>query len=49
MRQAYVRELKPYSVTALAGEFGMEPGQALLVIGGADDPRYREISHRQVR
>lgn len=34
MRQAYVRELKPYSVTALAGEFGMEPGQALLVIGG---------------
>lgn len=34
MRQAYVRELKPYSVTALAGEFGMEPGQALLVIEG---------------
>lgn len=34
MRQAYVRELKPYSVTTLADKFGMEPGQALLVIEG---------------
>lgn len=32
MRQAYVRELKPYSVVALAGEFGMELRRTLHVI-----------------
>ena len=32
MRQAYVRELKPYSVASLTGEFGMEPGQTLHMI-----------------
>lgn len=32
MRQTYVRELKPYSVAALADEFGMEPERALHVI-----------------
>lgn len=34
MRQAYVRELKPYSVAALAGEFGMESWRAFHVIEG---------------
>ena len=32
MRQAYVRELKPYSLATLADEFGMEPGRASQVI-----------------
>ena len=32
MRQAYVRELKPYSVTRLAREFGMDTGQTLLLV-----------------
>lgn len=32
MRQAYVRELKPYSLATLADEFGMEPGRVLHVI-----------------
>lgn len=34
MRQAYVCELKPYSIATLAGEFDMEPGRALHVIEG---------------
>ena len=32
MRQAYVRELKPYSVTRLAREFGMDTGRTLLLV-----------------
>lgn len=32
MRQAYVRELKPYSVDGLADEFGMDAGRALHTI-----------------
>ncbi len=34
MRQAYVRELKPYSIAELADEFGMESGRTLHVIEG---------------
>lgn len=34
MRQAYVRELKPYSAAALAGKFGMESQRAFHVIEG---------------
>ena len=34
MRQAYVRELKPYSVAELAGEFGMESWRTFHVIEG---------------
>ncbi len=34
MRQAYVRELKPYSIAGLADEFGMEAGRTLRVIEG---------------
>ncbi len=32
MRQAYVRELKPYSVAALACEFGMDMGQTMRAV-----------------
>lgn len=32
MRQAYVRELKPYSVDGLAGEFGMDTGRTLHTV-----------------
>ncbi len=32
MRQAYVRELKPYSVAALACEFGMDTGQTMRAV-----------------
>ena len=32
MRQAYVRELKPYSVAGLASKFGMDTGRTLLLI-----------------
>ncbi len=32
MRQAYVRELKPYSVATLACEFGMDMGQTLRAV-----------------
>lgn len=32
MRQAYVRELKPYSIEGLANEFGTDAGRALHVI-----------------
>ena len=34
MRQAYVRELKPYSIAGLANEFGMEFGQTFHVVQG---------------
>ena len=32
MRKAYVRELKPYSIAGLAGEFGMDVGRTLHTI-----------------
>lgn len=32
MRQAYVRELKPYSIDGLAGEFGMDVGRTLQTV-----------------
>ena len=32
MRQAYVRELKPYSINGLAGEFGMDVGRTLHTV-----------------
>ena len=32
MHQAYVRELKPYSIAGLAGEFGMDAGRALHTV-----------------
>ena len=34
MRQAYVRELKPYSIAGLAGEFGMDAGRTLHAVEG---------------
>ncbi len=33
MHQAYVRELKPYSIAGLAGEFGMDDWRTLRVVG----------------
>ena len=32
MRQAYVRELKPYSIARLAGEFGMDSARTLHTV-----------------